>query len=68
MLVGELELADMPALADSVNRHGKRARLDRLTRRIGNDIVELSNAISHNFFSHSTATRVSGSPGTPIEP
>jgi uncharacterized circularly permuted ATP-grasp superfamily protein/uncharacterized alpha-E superfamily protein len=61
-LVSEIELADMVALGESVSRSGIRARLERLTRRIESDMIELSDLITQHFFSHSTATRVSGSP------
>jgi uncharacterized alpha-E superfamily protein len=63
----ELLIADMQQLGESVSRNGSRARLERLTRRIEKDVVELSNLISHHFFSHSIATRVSGSPGVRID-
>ena len=66
-LVSELELADMPGIAESVSRSGSRARLERLTRRIDGSVVELSDLITQHFFSHSQATRVSGSPRTGID-
>jgi uncharacterized circularly permuted ATP-grasp superfamily protein/uncharacterized alpha-E superfamily protein len=66
-LANEILIADMEKLAGSVSRNGARARLDRLTRRIEQDVVGLSNLISHHFFSHSIATRVSGSPGIQID-
>jgi uncharacterized alpha-E superfamily protein len=62
-LVSEIELADMHALGESVSRRGHRARLERLTRRIEGDMIELSDLITQHFFSHSKATRVSGNPG-----
>jgi uncharacterized alpha-E superfamily protein len=61
-LASELELADMEQLATSISRSGSRARLDRLMRRIEKEVIELSDLISHRYFSHSTATRVTGSP------
>jgi uncharacterized circularly permuted ATP-grasp superfamily protein/uncharacterized alpha-E superfamily protein len=66
-LVSELELADIQALSESVSKNSTRARLDRLTRRIDKDITGLSEQISRHFFSHSIATRVSGSPGSHID-
>jgi uncharacterized alpha-E superfamily protein len=61
-LIGEIELADMQALGESVSRSGVRARLERLSRRIEGELIELSDLITQHFFSHSKATRVSGSP------
>jgi uncharacterized alpha-E superfamily protein len=61
-LISEIELADMIALGESLSRSGVRARLERLTRRIEGDLIELSDLITQHFFSHSQATRVSGSP------
>jgi uncharacterized circularly permuted ATP-grasp superfamily protein/uncharacterized alpha-E superfamily protein len=63
-LVSEIELADMHALGESLSRSGHRARLERLTRRIESDMIELSDLITQHFFSHSQATRVSGSPSS----
>jgi uncharacterized alpha-E superfamily protein len=66
-LISDLELADMQAVAESVSRSGTRARLERLSRRIESAILELSNLITHRFFSHSRPTRVSGSPRAGID-
>lgn len=66
-IASELELADMHTLAETVSKSGKRARLDRLIRRLDSNLLDLSDLISQHYFSHSTATRVSGSPGLPTE-
>ena len=61
-LVTEIELAARHAIGETLSRSGHRARLERLTRRIESDMMELSDLITQHFFSHSKATRVSGSP------
>jgi uncharacterized circularly permuted ATP-grasp superfamily protein/uncharacterized alpha-E superfamily protein len=66
-LISELELADMQVLAERLNRAGNRVRLDRLTRRIDKNVVGLSDLITQHFFSHSQATRVTGSPRSGID-
>jgi uncharacterized alpha-E superfamily protein len=66
-LISELELSDMQLLGDSVSKAGVRARLDRLIRRIERDMNQLSDLITQHFFSHSKATRVSGSPRSGID-
>lgn len=66
-LISELELADMQQLGESRSKAGTRARLERLTRRIESDMNRLSEQISQHFFSHTKATRVSGSPRSVID-
>jgi len=66
-IVSEMQLADMRTLSENVNRSGRRARLERLARRVEKGIVELSDLISQRFFSHSIATRVTGSPRPGID-
>lgn len=59
-LGGELELTDVVRLAETQSRFGTRVELDRLARRVEQDVGELSDAISHRFFSYSRPRRVSG--------
>jgi uncharacterized alpha-E superfamily protein len=60
-LSGDLKLADPFKLSTTRNASGSRFQLARLTRRVDQGIDELSDEISHYFFSHSAATRISGS-------
>jgi uncharacterized circularly permuted ATP-grasp superfamily protein/uncharacterized alpha-E superfamily protein len=66
-LISDMELTDIQSVAESVSRNGSRVRLERMMRRIERSIIELSDLITQHFFSHSRATRISGTPSTGIE-
>jgi hypothetical protein len=60
-LTGDLKLADMFKISVTTNPSGARFQLTRLTRRVDQAVTDLSDEISRYFFSHSSATRISGS-------
>jgi uncharacterized alpha-E superfamily protein len=60
-IVSELRLADTFALSEITSRFETRLELDRLLRRVAHGVVEMSDHISQQFFSHSSPKRVSGS-------
>jgi uncharacterized circularly permuted ATP-grasp superfamily protein/uncharacterized alpha-E superfamily protein len=66
-LIGNLELTEMEDVAESISVRGTRAKLDRLLKRVESAIGEMSDLITHRYFSHSRATRVSGSPRSGID-
>jgi uncharacterized alpha-E superfamily protein len=59
-LAGDLRLADVTKLSETVNRAGSRVRLHRLARQVETGIDELSDHISQHYFSHSAPKRISG--------
>jgi uncharacterized alpha-E superfamily protein len=59
-LLSRLQVADVFDLATKKNRFDSRIHIDRLCRDIEKSANELSDGISHQFFSHSAAQRVSG--------
>jgi len=58
-LSSELRLADVFEISETKSRFGTRVQLDRVVRHLDRGIEELSDLISHFFFSHSMARRVS---------
>ncbi len=59
-LATELRLVDPVQLGASVGRFETRVELDRLSRRVDRDVLELSDHIAERFFSHSSPKRVGG--------
>jgi uncharacterized alpha-E superfamily protein len=60
-IASDLQLADTFALSKPMGRFGARLDLDRLLRRTERAGREMSDQISQQFFSHSSARRISGS-------
>ena len=58
-LSSELRLGDVFEMGDTKSRFGTRIQLDRLLRRLAERVDELSDLVSHFFFSHSIPRRVS---------
>lgn len=59
-LAGKLRLADVFELSEKRNRFGARIQIDRLARLVDKATDDLSDSISHQFFSHSSPKRVTG--------
>ncbi len=59
-VAGKLRLADVFEISEKTNRFGARVQLDRLARLVDKATDDLSDSISHQFFSHSSPKRVSG--------
>ena len=59
-VASKLRLVDVFEISDKKNQFGARTQIDRLTRLIERATDELSDSISHQFFSHSSPQRVSG--------
>ena len=59
-VAGKLRLADVFEISEKRNRFGTRLQIDRLARLVEKATDDLSDSISHQFFSHSSPKRVSG--------
>ncbi|HUF74598.1 MAG TPA: circularly permuted type 2 ATP-grasp protein [Gammaproteobacteria bacterium] len=57
-LISDLRLADAFALAETVGRFGARTHLHRLCRQLDQGITEMSDYVSHRYFSHTEARRL----------
>jgi uncharacterized circularly permuted ATP-grasp superfamily protein/uncharacterized alpha-E superfamily protein len=57
-LVSDLKLADVFALTEAVGRFGARTNLHRLCRQLDQGITEMSEYVSHRYFSHTEARRL----------
>jgi uncharacterized circularly permuted ATP-grasp superfamily protein/uncharacterized alpha-E superfamily protein len=57
-LISDLRLADVFALTETVGRFGARTHLHRLCRQLDQGIGEMSEYVSHRYFSHTEARRL----------
>jgi uncharacterized circularly permuted ATP-grasp superfamily protein/uncharacterized alpha-E superfamily protein len=57
-LISDLKLADVFALTETVGRFGARTNLHRLCRELDKGISEMSEYVSHRYFSHTEARRL----------
>jgi uncharacterized circularly permuted ATP-grasp superfamily protein/uncharacterized alpha-E superfamily protein len=57
-LISELQLMDVFAVADTVSRFNTRPSLHRICRQIEQGIDDMSDFVSHRYFSHSVPTRL----------
>jgi len=57
-LISDLRLADAFALAETVGRFGARTHLHRLCRQLDQGIIEMSDYVTHRYFSHTEARRL----------
>lgn len=61
--IGELRLIDVFAVADTESRFGTRPGLQRLCRQLEQGTEDLSNLVTHRYFSHSAPRRLGMAPG-----
>jgi uncharacterized circularly permuted ATP-grasp superfamily protein/uncharacterized alpha-E superfamily protein len=57
-LISNLKLADVFALSETVGRFGSRINLQRLCRQLDRGITDISDFVSHRYFSHTEPKRL----------